>query len=94
MSDNNSDKIINNFWLKFKINKWCNCTKDLELERINMKCYDYVLEAIAEHEKKIEKNTNYNYKNTVLIPINKYILEFMQKKKILNYFKPDVVFDN
>lgn len=78
----------------FKFYKWCNCERTIS--KIIVKCYDYPLEAIAEYEKETEKyesNNNYKRKETMLLPIFKYMPEFIQKNSIQNKFKRPIQFD-
>jgi len=76
----------------FKFYKWCNCERTNN--KITVKCYDYPLEAIAAHEKEVSQpNYNYHTKDTILLPIFKYMPTFIQKNTIKNHFNYSVIFD-
>ena len=80
----------------FKFYKWCNCERTSK--EIMVKCYDNPLEAIAEYEKQVPEIDNnyyddYYVKETVLLPIFKYMPKFIQKNSIQNQFKRPILFD-
>ena len=52
------------------------------------------MEAIVAHEKEVSQpNYNYHNKETILLPIFKYMPTFIQKNTIQNHFNCSVIFD-
>lgn len=71
--------------------KWCNCYTIPYSSEINVKCFDYELEAIDDFEKNIEKYNSIT--DTRLMRVNPLVPMFITKWHIQNQFKKKVVFE-
>ena len=72
--------------------KWCNCYRPLSSSPIIADCYNTSLEALDKLEDFAKWGKNNIKYQTKLIPVFRYMPEFIQAKVIKHHFNPSVEF--
>ena len=75
----------------FDIYKYCNCYNFNNYGRIEVECFDTVLEAVKSFEEREDKSISPAYESRLLY-VNRLFPEFVNKMLIQNEFRKNVVF--